>query len=817
MGIISSFFLSCIFLNLFLSPSVISSILPSSSSSSSISTSLSRNRSTDDFDTVRQRLLSLLCYASVNSLPSVVNDALIFSDRLLPNNTWADINYTDYMDRTIWNTSNHLSRVMMMTQAVSDPRSPQYGNASLVNSTRRAYSYWYTTDPQNLNWWFDIIFVPQLFGCITLMLGELPSSFNFPNPIEANKSLEFTYRAAWWNSSLGYETTGANLDWMMQAQLTRGCFRYNENVTALQQGFTRLWEEAKIVNRSMDYNDAQGIQHDYSYFFHGPQLQIGSYGQDYTQDMILFIELAQGTNWSIPLPQLSIFCDYLGQGQAWLSIGAAYEFTGVGRQLSRPGLNSEYGITINTTRLEIISTSCPLPEQQQNILNFVNRINNATDTPPIIGSRHFYCADTSIHRREQYMAVFYGHSTRTFQPECGNGEDLKGVWLGEGLYYVYSAVCGTGTDGQPLGCGEEYANIFPLWNWNLVPGTFSLLDYPYNCSYQCCWYHTGSNQSFVGGVSDGTYTVSGMDTVVRGLSAHRAWFMFDDALVALTANASYTGMYHPVTSIDQRWAHNPHIMAGFSNGTIVALPTGNYTFDDNLPVSWLQVNSIGWIPLGNTVAVPKLDFGMREGNWDTIGPSNLVATGQTMMLYLDHGQGSLPSNSSWGYIIIPNATLESMDYQARTNGGITIVQNNANVQAVANVNDKILHAVFWPSSDTCPSYQRIPNSPSGQCTGGQLSFTDPSFSIHFNVSHPCFVLYRENSTTATIAVANPDTPDGLVITLTVFDRSFTSSTDCVAEPGPVNGSTVLTMTLPGNPLIDLGQSIVQTCSIVQNI
>lgn len=68
------------------------------------------------------------------------------------------------------------------------------------------------------------------------------------------------FRAAWWNASLGYETTGANLAWMIQAQVARGALAFAENITALEQGFTRLWQEAKVVNRSLDFNLAQGIQ-----------------------------------------------------------------------------------------------------------------------------------------------------------------------------------------------------------------------------------------------------------------------------------------------------------------------------------------------------------------------------------------------------------------------------------------------------------------------------------------------------------------------------------------------------------------------------
>ena len=168
----------------------------------------------DDTATVRQRLLDLLCMPPPGQLPGVIAEAGRFEQKLLPNGTWPDINYNDSTDRAVWQTSQHLNRVTTMAQAVSAGA----GGTALVNSTRLALGWWSRVDPQNVNWWYDIIFVPQAYSSIYLLLGVAPTAqaAGFPSPPELTAGLRNMFRAAWWNASLGYEVSGANLAWMLQ-------------------------------------------------------------------------------------------------------------------------------------------------------------------------------------------------------------------------------------------------------------------------------------------------------------------------------------------------------------------------------------------------------------------------------------------------------------------------------------------------------------------------------------------------------------------------------------------------------------------------
>ena len=784
--------------------------------------------SADDLATVRQRLLDLLCYPSLSSnITALAAEAKTYAANLLPNATWPDIDYNDYNDRADWKTDAHIVRTNVLVQASSWPASPLYGDVAIFNASRRALLTWSQQDWQNSNWWWDIISLPQAYSCRYLMMGVAPqpARSDFPTDFERSKGLEIMFRATWWNASLGYEVTGANLAWMIQAQLARGALPFAENVTALQQGFVRLWQEAKVVPRSTDGNLAQGIQHDWGYFFHGPQLQIGSYGQDFSGDMLLMSEVAAGTQWAAPTSALDILCGYWANGQAVLSVGNAFEWTAVGRQVARVGLGAEYGVTLNTTRIRDAAQSCPGPYRTA-VAAWADRIDNKPGTPPLLGSTHFWASDATVHRRPGWVAVVHTHSTRTRVPECGNSENLKGRYMGEGALSIYGTACGNGANGGPLGCGQEYANIFPLFDWTLIPGTLAPADVKVpNCTSQCCWTGQVTSRSFVGGSTDGTVAVAEMDTAIYSISARRSWFMFDSAVVALAAAVSdSSGSHHLRTSLAQQWLVQPTVSVGFANGSISSLPDGAYILPD---AAWVHAESTGWVPLPDvtaqgSAAVPVLNTGMRTGNWDSIGPVEQAASGRTIQLSIDHGtdvSSSGGGGGGWGYMVVPNVTSDAMPGIVAARAGLAVISNTATVQAVADVTNRAIAAVIWPPQG-CPSNS---SQPSGYCPGAGFTWTSAAsgFSLSLNSSAPALVTYREDMTSGTVvvSVSNPDTPakteggSGLVVTITV-SRLLQAGAQCVASAGPAPGTSILSFALPGDPLSTMGQPQVQTCALV---
>ena len=152
-----------------------------------------------------------------------------------------------------------MARVVTMAGALSAPGSPVFNDASLFASTRLALNAWFAADLINVNWWWDIVSVPQTTSLAFLLLDVLPKggSSTFPTPLEVSNAANFSMRATWWDAALGYEVTGANLAWMVQAQLLRGrraaaAWRLAEPAQRLS-GHGRLcapvagWQELKLA------------------------------------------------------------------------------------------------------------------------------------------------------------------------------------------------------------------------------------------------------------------------------------------------------------------------------------------------------------------------------------------------------------------------------------------------------------------------------------------------------------------------------------------------------------------------------------------
>ena len=271
----------------------------------------------DDIETLRERMLVTYGWPSNTTL--VINQtaiqALSYASTLNSSGLWPDINYNDYNDRTIWATAIHMNRVSTMSAALSITSSPVYNLDSLFLSTRLALNAWYKGDWKNSNWWWDILEQPQIHSITFLMLDSLPknNTREFPSEYVLERATNFSLRATWWNASLGYEVTAANLAWMVQAQLLRGVWPSQINLTALSQGFSRMWEEVKFVNWDPANTNGtnQGIQVDGSFHMHSAQIQTAQYGQDYAQDELAFISIAAGTSYAIDDIRIQVLCDQL--------------------------------------------------------------------------------------------------------------------------------------------------------------------------------------------------------------------------------------------------------------------------------------------------------------------------------------------------------------------------------------------------------------------------------------------------------------------------------------------------------------------------
>lgn len=766
-------------------------------------------------DVVRARLLAAFCYVPARALNSSAAEALALARSLQPNHTWPDVNYNDPHDRALWQTLAHLSRTQLLVAAWATPGSPVRGVGALASAARNALAWWLEADPHNDNWWFNLIGVPQAVANIFLLLSA-GNATAWPSPWDVERGMMIMFRSAWWNASLGYETTGANLAWMVQTQIVRGVLPFAPNASALDGGFARLWAEATVVNRSLDFEAAQGVQVDWSYSFHGPQIQVASYGQDFANSTLTMAAVASGTPWALGAAPAATLCAFLARGAAWLSVGRSFDWTLSGRQASRSSWAAEFGVTLSPAALRAFaagSCAAAAPADAAGLRAWADRLEllpPSPASPPLLGARHFWANDFTVVRRPGWVAALRAHSNRTLPNECGNGENLLGRYEAEGVLNVYATDCAA-----PLACGAEYAEVFPLLNWTLLNGVLSRSSVPIpDCAGgPCCWLAGVSRPPFVAAATDGGVAAAAVDTVVGPLTARRAFFFFEDAVLALTANASDGSGAVVSTGVAQRFLRQAGgLLAAVGGGAPALLPDGDYAALPDL--DWAFADGVGWLAPAYlrgggaaAAAVPAVSAGLRTGSWRTIGPFSGNASGRVLSLSLTHG--AQLANAAWAYAILPAQSAAAMPAAAAAaRDALAIGENSARVQAAAHASARAAGAVVWPD-------------PSGGLAGGAAAVEQAGFALALNLSAPGVVTYAEQRDTghgawALISAACP-LPAVAELAVTLSRRleplpPGASDLPCPAAPAP-GGGTTLRFALPTDENTTLGASVVFACAL----
>ena len=110
------------------------------------------------------------------------------------------------------------------------------------------------------------------------------------------------------------------------------------------------------------------------------------------------------------------------------------------------------------------------------------------------------------------MTTLKMSSNRVIGGETVNNENLSGLHLADGATFFYRN-------------GHEYDDIFPAWDWRIIPGVTSSLG---NVSLRWPVADLKRGSGFVGGVSDGVNGYAAMDFHCDNPRAKKSWFFFGD-------------------------------------------------------------------------------------------------------------------------------------------------------------------------------------------------------------------------------------------------------------------------------------------------
>ena len=671
-----------------------------------------------DIELLKQRLVASLLPARQTGGGAVSSPAFALATQLKSNGSWADI---DYADRTPgnWATSGHLSRVVSMARAWRAGDLATSTNAELRTKLIAALDYWLRNDFKNPNWWHNQIGVPRGVGEIMLLMeGET-------TPAQVAKAVEILDRGSLKKASKG-TLTGANLVWLANNQIMRGLIEKSPEV--VNQALRSLFDEIHIAGPGQE-----GIQADFSFHQHGAVLYSGGYGAAFTEDCSRFIEFTHGTRFAPTPQQLAILERYVLDGQQWMIRGPVFDYGVVGREIVRSG-KSARGLDEAADRLAQLGSP-----RQKELTDFAARLRVDTSVAPLIGNRHFWNSDYVAHHRARYFTSVRMFSTRVANTDSfTNGEGRRSHHLADGAALLYCT-------------GNEYRDIFPVWDWRKVPGT-TVEQRPEPLDPRQV--RSMGKTSFVGGVSDGSFGMAAMDLARSPLVAKKTWFFFDDEFVCLGAGITCGATNAVCTSVNQCLRSGRVLVASQTR----PLADGKYALDGT---RWVEHDSVTYAFPGNTPL--KLQLGAQTGRWSDIGPSGTrLLSRDVFSLWVDHGTNV--ENGVYQYIVLPGLHGVQAEEALRQ---VQVLSNTPALQAVRHTGLRLIEAAF-----------RQP---------GKLAITA---GWTLSVDQPCLLLLKETTDGVRLSLSNPENQP-LTANVTI-DRALTGP-GCFAVEG---GATRVKVALP---------------------
>lgn len=691
-----------------------------------------------DLETVKPRI-----YQAVLRDRTVLADvrrAAKWAATIRPDGSWKDIDYPNQRT-SVWLAWYHLRRVRAMAAGYRMKGHALFGNADVCRKALAGIDYWLAKDFRNKNWWWNCIGVPRTLGDTYILLEEFLTD-------EQRSQGDAIMGRGYKNGQWAYHgpATGQNLVWMTGIHVTRGCL--NDQPAEAGKAFKRMAKEVFVSKR-------EGIQADHSFHQHGPCLFSGGYGRGFSIDCSRFAWLAHGTRWQFSKERMDLLTSYVLDGQQWMVRGKHFDYGVVGREIARAGLSAaelayacDYLIRLRSPRSKELAA-------------FAQRLRGQAGPGQAApaGNRYFWRSAFMVHRRAGYHT-----SVRMFRADlwntdgAHNREGLRSHHLSDGVAYVMLT-------------GDEYRDIFPVWDWRRVPGITAERS---RRQLEAKHVHRKGLKTFAGGVSDGTYGAAAMDYTSpwhgEGFPKHRlryrkAWFYFDREFVALTAGLTCVSDNPVQTSLNQCHLRGPVTTSAGPLSKGAGKLTGP---------AWVHHDSVGYVLPEGAAATAAAKT--QTGSWKAVSGNrsgDRVAC-DVFSLSLEHGVG--PKGVSFSYIVVPAVSAKQLADYAKT-ARVKIVANTTARQAVWHAELKMLQAVLHKA---------------GKVSTGDLSVA---------ADGSCLLLVKETDTGVQIAAACPDRSGKLTVTI---DRKLTGA-GCTWSAK--EGLSTVTFDLPAGQ--DLGKSVVR--------
>ncbi|MFC1652214.1 polysaccharide lyase family 8 super-sandwich domain-containing protein [Planctomycetota bacterium] len=644
----------------------------------------------DDFEIVKKRVVTELMKASLED--SRVETLM---DRIQGDGSFKGINYDDLSRPAGFPHRHHTDNLVTLAQAYVNKASSYYQNKMLKDRIERVFSCWVDKDYVGDNWHDNQITTPTNLVKLMLIMGDdLP-------PGKVEKAQPIIGRAHM--KASGARPSGDRI-------VIAGILAKNLLVMGDRQ---RFGEIIKLIEGEVKFRTGQrGIQHDYSFHHRVDRVNnTTSYGYGkYANAFGEWSYYVANTKYAFSVARINQLVDYYLDGIYKQMVYGVYTDISVkNRSITQKATFKPHGIT-EIERL-LVST-----DYRSDELREIMKLRRGEAKPSRSFCKFFWQTEHFVVQRPNYYTTVRMFSTRNRNMEMPyNGPGKPTHHRADGTNYLMLK-------------GDEYHNIWPVYDWQKISGT-TILQKPAL---------PGPNQiqkagltDFVGAVTDGQVGAVAFDfKSPHDLTvAKKAWFFFEDEYVCLgTAIASDRDL--PVaTTVNQVLMRSDVTVR--QGDAIRQLPRGSRQMDD---VRWIHQDRIGYLFPYPTMVY--LSNQTQQGRWSDITDQKHISTKliseDVFTLWFDHGPR--PSHASYQYIVVPDVNVPELQKTAATNRGINILSNTAEIQAVRHQRLGMCQIAFYQAGDLAIAEDlRIHSESQGmvmlQMQGDaivQMTFADPS-------------------------------------------------------------------------------------------
>lgn len=602
--------------------------------------------SSDTYTIVRNRFIDLTNNNSNEErAQKLLNTLNMASDRTFLWEQFPDMKNGPHILSTYRNLTD-------IIKAYTDKNSSLYQNKkvkdSILNSLNWLRDNAYRENlPELGNWWQWEIGIPkELNRIVAYMYPDLSKE-----QVEKflNGSRYFQPYAEWSGYSEGAKTstspnkrlsTGGNRIDTCYIVFMRGILTHNKD--EVTNALNNLGEVAEYVT------SGDGFYRDGSFIQHGSIPYGGTYGEVLLNGLGTIQNLVANTNLEIKDPRFNNIYDSIIIGYNYLFFNGRVSDSISGRAVTRKNSSDLTRGVSNLIAIAMISQGAPEnykvqlqeivkrniqegdtslilsrvknPVEKKVIENILNDKSIKSNSPS--GVKIFGNMDRVVNRTPNHSFVLSLHSSRVGNFESILEENTKGWHAADGMYYIYTSNL------------DEYSQFWPTVDPYHLPGTTESIAHRENSVGERRHPKTMVNKDFVGGATDGSYSIVGMDfSSWNDLTvAKKSWFITPEFIVALGSNiSSEDGEIH--TTVENRAINkNTDIINSSQKELILKNPTSNlYT---------------GFIVLDNNNLISSTE--KRVGKWDkdTAELSKTFAKS-----FINHGFN--PKDSSYLYLIIP--------------------------------------------------------------------------------------------------------------------------------------------------------------------